>query len=181
MSTAKSLLIGLRGSGKTTVGRRVAEELGVEFIDLDERVREAFGGVDISTVFQQQGEPAFRARESSELSRVMDEPIDAVVALGGGTPTAPGVDDFLRSSKERGRALIVYLRADPDVLARRLLDTGIGEDRPSLTGGDPIEEIREVFDRRDPLYRALADAEVDASCTTEHVVSDVVSAVRDRS
>ena len=78
-----------------------------------------------------------------------------VVALGGGTPTAPGAADLLRTARDARRAIIVYLTAEADTLRTRLA-AGDMADRPSLTGADPRAEIEAVLARRDPLYRDLA-------------------------
>lgn len=174
----KTLLIGLRGSGKSTVGARAAEAVGLDFVDLDERVRRAFGGVDIATIFEERGESAFRDQEASEFARAMGESGDAIVALGGGTPTAPGVRESIETHKERGDARVVYLRAEADTLVNRLGEHGLGDNRPSLTGGDALEEMAEVFAGRDPKYRELSDHVIDASRGLEAVVSDVAGIVR---
>ena len=174
----KTLLIGLRGSGKSTVGARIAEALGLDFIDLDERVRRSFGGVDIATIFEERGETAFRSQEATEFARAMGEDGEAVVALGGGTPTAPGVSESIEAHRATGEARVIYLRAEPDTLVRRLGEHGLGDNRPSLTGGDALDEMAEVFAQRDAMYRALADEVVDASPGLEAVVGDVLGIVR---
>ena len=150
-------LLGLRASGKTTLGRALAERLGRRFVDLDDRTLGLLGDDTIAEAFRRAGEPAFRAAEVDALSRALDED-GVVLALGGGTPTAPGAEAMLRDAQARGRAALVYLRCDPDVLRSRLRAAGgAGVNRPSLTGGDPLDEIERVHAARDPLYRALAD------------------------
>jgi len=79
-----------------------------------------------------------------------------ILALGGGTPTAPGAEALLRARAPGWK--IVYLRAAAEVLSARIRE---GKGRPSLTGGDPAEEVGEVLERRDPLYLALADEVID--------------------
>jgi shikimate kinase len=80
-----------------------------------------------------------------------------VLALGGGTPTAPGAADLLRERAAAGSVRLLYLRASAETLAGRLTAAG-GPDRPALVGDDPVSEITVLFERRDPLYRELADS-----------------------
>jgi shikimate kinase len=150
-------LLGLRASGKTTLGRALAERLGRRFVDLDDRTLALLGDDTIAGAFRRAGEPAFRAAETEALVRALDED-GIVLALGGGTPTAPGAETMLRDAQARGRTTLVYLRCEPDVLRSRLRAAGgAGVNRPSLTGDGPLDEIERVHAARDPLYRALAD------------------------
>jgi len=148
------LLIGLRGSGKTTLGLLLAESLGVGFWDLDALTLDAMGHRTVTEAWDQMGEPAFREAETAALERVIrqQQQHGGVIALGGGTPTAPGAEEVIRESG----AETVYLRADPALLKLRL-QHGAGADRPSLTGADSLEEIDQVFNDRDARYRVLAD------------------------
>lgn len=157
------VLMGLRGSGKSTLGRAVADRLGRPCIDLDDRTVEALGATSVAEAWRTLGETAFRAAESRVLREVLSAPGSAIVSLGGGTPTAPGAADLLREVAGRGRAIIVYLHARPETLRARLGQTGVA-DRPSLTGRGTIGEIDEVYAARDGLYRAIATrvVEVDA-------------------
>jgi len=151
------LLIGLRGSGKSTLARALGNAQGRQHVDLDDLTLRALGCATVSEAWRTKGERAFRAAEAGVLSRLMDTPSGRIVALGGGTPTAPGVADAIERAKSEGRGVVVYLRAEPKVLAARLRASGgSGTNRPSLTGADPIDEIAEVFARRDPLYTRLA-------------------------
>lgn len=155
--------MGLRGSGKSTTGRALADRTGSSFVDLDDCTRLELGAATIAAAFCERGEAAFRAAEVRALRAVIGEanrgtkPL--VLALGGGTPTAPGAEVLLRQWKQGG-ARIVYLRAEAGVLAERL--AGQVADRPSLTGKGAIEEIGEVLAQRDAAYRALADIVIDA-------------------
>lgn len=154
------LLIGLRGSGKSTLGRLLADRAGLPFLDLDEVVLGLLGRPTVSEAWRDPGERAFRRAEVRALrERVLapDAPV-AVVALGGGTPTAPGAAELLRQARDEGRASIVYLRAEPATLRARL--AADDPNRPSLTGAGTLEEIEAVFAARDPLYRELATATI---------------------
>lgn len=154
MSVPTIVLMGLRGSGKSTLGRRLAERLGRAFVDLDDRTAALLGAADCGTALRTLGEERFRAAEADALRAALDEGA-IVLALGGGTPTAPGAAGLLRDRIASGRAAAVYLRASVDTLAERLAESG-GPDRPALVGDDPIAEIATLFERRDPLYRDLA-------------------------
>lgn len=169
------VLMGLRGSGKSTVGGLLAQDLGREFVDLDDRtldlLRQERGAASIADAFERFGEPCFREAEARALGEQLEQDGRWVVlALGGGTPTAPGAADHLRGSG----AVVVYLRYEPTILATRLKDQ-VDARRPALTErGDTILEMQEVFDRRDPLYRSLATVEV----STEGDAREVAQCVR---
>lgn len=160
--TRAIVLIGLRGSGKTTLGATLADAIGRPFIDLDQRTLTRLGASTVRDAWRAAGERAFRAAEASALDDCLREPADRriVLSLGGGTPTAPGADTRLRRAARDGEALIIYLRCSPAELRRRLAGA-IGPDRPSLTGADPLAEIDEVFRRRDALYKSLAHSVVE--------------------
>ncbi|MCB9844882.1 MAG: AAA family ATPase [Phycisphaeraceae bacterium] len=161
------LLIGLRGSGKSTRGRALAARLSRAFVDLDEVTPREMGCATVREAFAR-GEAAFREAEVRALRRVLESD-GQVVALGGGTPTAPGAADLIRAERRAGRARVVYLRADAAELRRRL-EREDNAQRPSLTGRGVLEEIEEVFARRDPLYRDLADGVVEGENLEDLVV-----------
>ncbi len=168
------VLLGLRASGKSTIGAQVAARLGVPFVDLDVRTAARLHGATVKEAFVSAGEPAFRAAEAAELLRALDEP-PQVIALGGGTPTAPGAAASLRQAQSDGRAFLVFLDPPLSVLADRLgLDAG---DRPSLTGAGVVAEIEEVARTRRPLYAALADLRFLEPLPTEALVSIITSQV----
>ncbi len=155
---ASLLLLGLRGSGKTTLGRELASCTGRAFIDLDDLTRDYLGLGTIAELFAKVGEARFRAAEYRALvnQAFPMSRLGPVVALGGGTPTAPGASDFLQDAKQRGIARLVYLRASADALRTRLEEAD-NADRPSLTGKGVLDEIDDILAARDPLYQELAD------------------------
>ena len=154
-----TVLIGLRGSGKTTLGRLLAARRGSEFIDLDDRTIAGSGHATVSAFFRAAGEPAFREAEARALARVLDEAAPgAVIALGGGTPTAPGVRELLERARAAGRVRVVLLEAPAAVLGARL--SAAPGDRPLLMGTDFAQEAALLGERRLPGYRAIADAVV---------------------
>lgn len=157
------LIIGMMGSGKTTVGRLAAERLGWPYLDSDAEVEEATGRT-VPEIFAADGEPAFRAAEGEALALALRaEP--AVVAVAGGAVLDPGN----RLRIERG-GTVVWLRADVATLARRV---GDGAGRP-LLGDDPPAALAELEAVRRPLYAALADAVVDVDHLTPEEAADAV-------
>ncbi|MCH8509207.1 MAG: shikimate kinase [Phycisphaerales bacterium] len=148
------VLMGLRGSGKSTLGRGLADALGRAFIDLDDRTAAALGFQTPGEALRTHGEAAFRKAEADALQAALREP-GIVLALGGGTPTAPGAADLLRELAGDGSVAVLYLHASPQTLAERLIAPG-APDRPALVEDDPVSEITTLYEQRDPLYRELA-------------------------
>ena len=155
-----TVLIGLRGSGKTTLGRLLAARRAVPFVDLDDRTVAAAGHASVGAMFRAVGEPAFRRAECAALEAALerDAAAGSVIALGGGTPTAPGARALLEAARDAGRIRIVLLEAPPAVLGARLAVAP--GDRPLLMGADFAEEAALLAERRMPAYRALAQATV---------------------
>jgi shikimate kinase len=164
------VLIGLRGSGKTTVGRLLAERLRRPLVDLDTATARLLGATRVADAWARAGEQGFRQAESRALAAALAGD-GQVIALGGGTPTAPGAVDLLRAACDAGRAMVVYLSAEAGTLRTRLAAADMA-DRPSLTGADPLAEIDAVFARRDPVYRELATEVLETDgLTVEAVVN----------
>ncbi len=159
------LLIGMRGCGKSSVGAAVARDRGARFVDLDAEVLAREGYSTVASMWESAGQAAFREAETRALAALLHDETEGslVIALGGGAPTAPGAAEVIEAAKNDGRAFAVYLRCSLQTLETRLRAT-IAEDanRPSVTGGDPVRELGELLRVRDPIYRALCDAEVDA-------------------
>lgn len=166
------LLIGLRGAGKSTIGRALAERQRRRFLDLD-AITAAFLSCDsVAEAWSRCGEPDFREAESKALAAVLHDH-SAIIALGGGTPTAPGAAELIDRAKGERRCVVAYMRCTPEDLRARLATLGDAamSNRPSLTGAHPLAEIESVFSARDPLYRALATREVEG-------IEDVESGLR---
>ena len=154
------MLLGLRGAGKSTLGPMIGARAGLPFVDLDDRTRESLGHATVADAWRTLGEPAFRDAEVRALRAALNDPV-CVLALGGGTPTAPGAADVLRTAARARRITIMYLHAPPDALRARLREGDAN--RPSLTGQGVLDEINAVYRARDPLYRSLATHIVDAT------------------
>lgn len=164
------ILIGLRGSGKTTVGQALARAMRCPFIDLDDLTPTMLGCSSAAEALTTKGEPTFRAAETSALKSVLEtSPASTILALGGGTPTAPGAVELLQAQRDVGRAILFYFHASPDALRARLRSNHLRA-RPSLTGKGTLAEIDDIYARRDPLYRTLANHTIDV----EHMSIDGV-------
>jgi len=144
------ILVGLPGVGKTSIGRAAARQLGRKFLDFDEEI-ERRAGMNIREMFKLRGEDHFRAQELA-LTRELSTTGGMVLSPGGGWITQPGSVELLRST---GR--IIYLRASPEAVARRLRRV---ETRPLLAGRDPVVALRELYAKRRALYET-ADVTLD--------------------
>jgi shikimate kinase/nucleoside-diphosphate-sugar epimerase len=148
------ILIGLMGSGKTTVARIVSQMIGFQCIDTDQLIIEA-AGQSIPAIFAAEGETGFRLRESAALRSLLGKR-GACIATGGGIITQPRNLPLLRHL-----GYIVWLDADPALLARR---TSHNNDRPLLAGEeDPKTKLTRLLDERKPLYKSLADLRIQTS------------------
>lgn len=144
-------LIGLPGSGKSTVGRHLAKRLDLPFVDSDHVIEQRLG-CSIATFFEREGEAAFRDIEADVLDELTQR-TDAVLSTGGGSVLRPANRVHLRS-----RCQVIYLRSTPEELFRRLKrDTT----RPLLQVQDPMAKLRDLFEIRDPLYRETAHFSID--------------------
>ena len=176
------VLIGLRLSGKSTLGPIAARQLGLEFVDLDDAVLTHLGATNVTDAFGLLGEHAWRAGESAELARLLGAKKSCVLSLGGGTPMALGAEQILRQAQARGEIFIVLLDPGESELAMRLANNR--GDRPPLpssvlTGdarADAATEVRALFESRMPLYRALANVIVDTKQSQIACVEKLVSA-----
>lgn len=158
------VLIGYRGSGKTTIGRKLAQKLWMDFVDTDEKiVRRA--GRTIQEIFAQQGEAAFRDLESAVLAELATHD-NQVIATGGGIVLrAENVAALKRAGK------VIWLTADPATLLARIhADTTTAATRPPLTlggvAGGTLEEIQQLLAVRAPLYQAAAAITLDVTRMT---------------
>lgn len=139
-------LVGMPGSGKSTVGRQLAKRLGRPFFDSDHVIEQRIG-CSIREYFAREGEEAFRDVEAQVISELASGP-PCVLATGGGAVLRKASRDLLH---ERTRA--IYLRSSPEELVRRVRhDTN----RPLLQVADPLARLKQLYAQRDPLYREVA-------------------------
>ena len=140
-------LVGLPGSGKSTVGRHLARRLQLPFVDSDQ-VIEARLGYSIRQYFEQEGEARFRDLEADVIDELTRDPRRGVLSTGGGSVLRP---ENRRHLHDRGR--VIYLKSSPEELFRRLRHD---RNRPLLQVDDPLSRLRELYEIRDPLYRETA-------------------------
>lgn len=164
------LLIGLMGSGKTTVGRIVSQMIGFQFVDTDAMIVET-AGKTIPEIFAAEGEAGFRLRESAALRSLLGRR-GCVIATGGGIITQPRNLPILRHL-----GYIVWLDADPERLARR---TAMNNNRPLLAGEeDPKAKLERLLTERKPLYKSMADLRIQtAELTPQETAYGVMESAR---
>jgi XRE family transcriptional regulator, aerobic/anaerobic benzoate catabolism transcriptional regulator len=147
-------LIGLRGAGKSTLGRRLAEHLGMAFIELDREV-EREGRMELSDIFTVHGQEGYRQLERAALQRVVSEGVPAVIAAGGGIVAEPQTLEFLLAT-----CVVVWLRASPEEHMRRVQEQG--DLRPMRDSRRAMDDLRAILASREALY-AKADFTIDTS------------------
>lgn len=149
-------LVGLMGSGKSTIGRHLAKSLGLAFLDSDHEV-ERRTGADIPLIFDVEGEAGFRQREKKIIDELSQRD-GIVLATGGGAVLDPENRAHLRK-----RGMVIYLYATVDQL---LVRTAKDRNRPLLRTADPRARLQELFLARDGLYRETAEWMVDTGGRT---------------
>lgn len=174
------VLIGLRASGKTTLGKQLAAATGWSFVDLDAVALADCVEPDIHTVFDKRGEDAWREAEAAALKQQL-EGDRVVLALGGGAPTVETIENSLRTEQSWGRVRVVFLDAPNEVLAERMGKTNTGA-RPALGVSQsnlpcsPLEELILIRNLRQQVFESLADATVDTSGSEAEALARVLNA-----
>lgn len=157
------VLVGLMGAGKTTIGRRLAQQLDMEFIDSDQEICEA-AGCDISDIFDIYGEDAFRDLEKRVMKRLLNKK-NCVIATGGGA----FIQEHIRT-QILDKSIAVWLRAELDVLLERVSRR---DTRPLLRGGDRKSIMKRLMDERYPIYEQ-AHLTVDSNDGAHETVVDKI-------
>lgn len=157
-----AVLIGFMGAGKSTVGRIVAERLGVDFIDTDEEIVRRTGR-QIPEIFEADGAQGFRKIERDVVLDVVGNHC-GIVALGGGAVTTPEIAEALADQR------VVYLRIDADAGFERVK----GTDRPLIAGADPATRYAELLAERDEIYSRTGRFVIDAASGAPDDVADEV-------
>lgn len=157
-------LVGPMGSGKSAVGRRLAERLGLVFVDSDAEI-EARTGVDIACIFDREGEAGFRARERDVLD-LLTRQTRSLIATGGGA-----VLDAQTRERLRSRGCVVYLRTSVD---QQLARTRRSTHRPLLDTPDPRGTLQRLMQQRGGLYEETADLAVDTDGRKVKTVVDEI-------
>ncbi|HEY7243853.1 MAG TPA: shikimate kinase [Xanthobacteraceae bacterium] len=159
------VLVGMMGSGKSSIGRRLALRLGIPFSDADAEIERA-AGMSIPDIFSVRGEAEFRHGEARVILRLLENG-PQVLATGGGAFMNPDTRTAIGS-----KGLSIWLNAEFDVLMKRVKRR---HDRPLLKMGDPAEVLRKLMQERDPIY-ALADLTVESrDVPHEKIVDEILS------
>lgn len=161
-------IVGLMGAGKSAIGKRLAQRLGLPFVDADDEIERA-AGCTISEMFEKYGEAEFRLGERRVISRLLDEPAH-VMSTGGGAYMNPETRALMKA-----KALTVWLRADLEVLYDRVRRRS---HRPLLRQGNPRDVLERLMKERYPIY-AEADLVVDSTAQpAERTTEEVYQALR---
>jgi len=155
----------MMGAGKSTVGRLLAQRLGVSFFDSDAYIEERQGKT-VAQIFRDDGEPAFRQWEAEAVSAALAMPTPVVLGVAGGAILRPDTRDALTK-----RATVVWLRAPVEVLIKRVVARHL--DRPMIAE-DPDTAMRRLYEERQPIYEALADQIIDAGDVTPVQAVDAI-------
>jgi shikimate kinase len=171
-------LIGLPGSGKSTVGRQLARRLSAHFVDSDQLIEQRLG-CSIREFFEREGEEAFRDVEQAVLADVvasrtsgMTQAQQLVLATGGGAVLREANRRLLKEHSQ-----VVYLRSTPEDLWRRLRHD---RNRPLLQVGDPLQRLHDLFAVRDPLYRETAHLHIDTGRPSVAVLVNMICSELER-
>jgi shikimate kinase len=163
------VLVGMMGAGKSSVGKRLAQTLDLPFKDADEEIERA-AGLTIPDIFALRGEAEFREGERRVIARLLDDP-PHVLATGGGAFINPETRALIRSKN----AVSIWLKADPEVLARRV---GRKDNRPLLRGKDARQVLTELLAARESAY-SQADLIVESNDGPhQHTVDAILAALK---
>jgi shikimate kinase len=157
------------GAGKSTIGRRLAARLRLSFVDADTEI-EAAADMSIAEIFETKGEPYFRDGEARVIARLLDGG-PGVLATGGGA--------FMREDTRhriRDKAVSIWLRADPDIILRRVKRRA---DRPLLQTADPAATIGRLIEERHPVYQQADLMIASRDVPHEKIVEECITALRD--
>lgn len=160
------VLVGMMGSGKTAVGTALARLLDVPFLDSDKEISKA-ANMTIPEIFDRDGEPFFREKESQVIERLM-ETRRGILSTGGGAFMAPGNRDVISRL-----GVSVWLRADLELLWARVRHK---DTRPLLRTDNPYETLKEIASARDPIY---AQSDLTVQARAEYSIDDMACAVID--
>lgn len=162
-------LVGMPGGGKSTVGRLLARQLDIAYVDTDAEIEKDLGGESIKDFFAREGEASFRDLESRTIGRLLETANagqELILATGGGAVLREINRDLLKT-----HSTVVYLRSSPEELFRRLRhDT----QRPLLQVANPLAKLRELYGQRDPLYRRCAHFVLESSRPSVHGLANMI-------
>jgi shikimate kinase len=170
LGTRSIVLVGMMGAGKSSIGRRLASDLNLAFVDADTEIESA-AGMSIPEIFEAYGEPYFRSGEARVIARLLESG-PKVLASGGGAFINPQTRELIRT-----RGISVWLKADLDVLLRRIKRRS---DRPLLKTDDPERTLQRLMEERYPIY-AEADVTIHSrDVSHEAIVADIIARLAER-
>ncbi|MBV8510759.1 MAG: shikimate kinase [Xanthobacteraceae bacterium] len=170
LGTRSIVLVGMMGAGKSSIGRRLASDLNLPFVDADTEIESA-AGMSIPEIFEAHGEPYFRSGEARVIARLLENG-PQVLASGGGAFINPQTRELIRA-----RGISVWLKADLDVLLRRIKRRS---DRPLLKTDDPERTLQRLIEERYPIY-AEADVTIHSrDVSHEAIVADIMAGLAER-
>ena len=159
------------GAGKTTIGRLLSQQLGLDFLDSDHEI-EASTGVDIPTIFEYEGEAGFREREEKAIDELTQR-AGLLLATGGGVVKNPNNRNHLGA-----RGTVIYLKVSVKEQLRR---TRHDRNRPLLQTANPRELLEKMAAERSPLYEEIADYQFDTdNKTAKHVVNEIMASLSNK-
>jgi len=162
------VLVGMMGAGKSSIGRRLAQRVGLSFIDADAEI-EAAAGMTIAEIFASYGEPYFRSGEQRVIARLLESG-PQVLATGGGAYMNAETRAAIRQ-----KGISVWLKADFEVLMRRVKRRATA-DRPMLQG-DPAQRIRHLMEERYPVYAEANVTVMSREVAHETIVNEIIAAL----
>jgi shikimate kinase len=164
------VLVGMMGSGKSSIGRRLAARLAIPFVDADAEI-EAAAGMTIAEIFERHGEPYFRAGEARVIARLLDHG-PQVLATGGGAFMNRDTRALIRQ-----KGVSVWLKAELEVLMKRIKRRG---ERPLLKSGDPAATLTALIAERYPVYAEADLTVLSRDVPHDAIVDEIVAALRQR-
>lgn len=165
------VLIGYRGSGKSVVGRRLADRLKMTFVDTDDLIEER-QGIPITDIVKSRGWGHFRKLENIAIEEISKKDRLIIAAGGGAVLNTDNVEALRRNGA------IIWLKADRQILLKRMnQDPGTGTRRPSLTGKGTSEELKEIMSLREPIYEKASEIQIDTSTLDVEAVVERILAI----
>ncbi len=166
------VLIGFRGTGKSTVGRLLANRLERDFIDSDKHI-ESTTGKTIKNIFEDDGEEGFRQIEADTITELSKDDNKVISAGGGVVLREKNINNL------KGNGFLVLLEATPEIIHSRIeQDKKTTQQRPSLTDKKPLDEIKHLIAEREPAYKSAADFTINTSYVScEDIVNEIITIV----